>query len=70
MDSCSSPYFVQRLKFIFIPKVAVLASANAMLKAPIEMNDSWYNVFFVVSGSIKKLFSIFHVNIYLFSIFV
>ena len=34
-----------------------------------KINESPYIALFVVSGSIKKLFSIDYVNIYLFSIF-
>ena len=34
----------------------------------IKVNESRYIALFVVSGSIKKLFSIDYVNIYLFSI--
>ena len=33
-------------------------------------NESRYNTLFMVSGSIKKLFSVDYVNIYLFSIFL
>ena len=35
----------------------------------LKLNESRYIALFVVSGSIKKLFSIDCVNIYLFSIF-
>ena len=34
-----------------------------------KINESRYIALFVVSGSIKKLFSIDYVNIYIFSIF-
>ena len=36
----------------------------------IKINNSWYITLFVVSGSIRKLFSIDFVNIYLYSIFL
>ena len=35
-----------------------------------KVNESQYIAFFVFSGSIKKLFSIDCVNVYLFSVFV
>ena len=36
----------------------------------VRINEASSVALFVVSGSIKKLFSVDHVNIYLFSIFV
>ena len=38
-------------------------------KLNVTVNESWYIVLFVISGSIKKLFSIDFINIYLFSRF-
>ena len=38
-------------------------------KSNVTVNESWYIVLFVISGSIKKLFSIDFINIYLFSRF-
>ena len=36
----------------------------------VRINEAGYIALFVVNGSIKKLLSVDHVNIYLFSIFV
>ena len=36
----------------------------------VRINEVGYMALFVVNGSIKKLFSVDYVNIYLFSIFV
>ena len=45
--------------------VSTLFSKNRLIK----VNESWYIALLVLSGSIKKLFSVDCVTIYLFSIF-
>ena len=45
-------------------------SYNTFLLTLLKINEARYITLFLVSGSIKKLFTINYVNVYLFSIFV
>ena len=57
-----------RRKLKFYPKSFIFLEIK-LLNSSLQVNESRYVALFVFSGSIKKLFSIDCINIYLFSIF-
>ena len=62
--------FKSALFWMYFQTIRLILSGRAyFLRSKIKVNQSRYIALFVASGSIKKLFLIDYVNIYLFSIF-